>query len=272
MDSAEGTTLDFCRSCGGVWLDAGEMAEMMQLLEAEPPADALQPTGTEPACPGCSSPMAELEHPPGKGVLIDVCTACHGTWLDRGEMGKLRRLARSSEGRLSFVDAQSSSPVKEPEATEGSPGEGAETPTEGGRKKRIVVPILYVASSEQGSGINLKWVILSTCIMMAGLAGLSLIAEALVIADSVSQDTDSNSSAIVTAITSLAFLVGGVMSGWKSPGHTIWEPAIAVLPSSLLFYAIFPGFFSTGELITMMAVGVVMAILGSIFGERYAHH
>ena len=108
--------------------------------------------------------------------------------------------------------------------------------------------------------------------MLCGLAGLSLITEALVIADSVSQESDSDSSNLVTALTGLAFFLGGIMSGWKSPGHTVLEPVIAVVPSTLIFALIFPGFFSMGQIATMLGVGLVMAVVGSMLGERYAHH
>lgn len=47
-------------------------------------------------CPRCSgSPLTERDR---DGVTIDVCTACRGIWLDRGELEKLiARAARESE-------------------------------------------------------------------------------------------------------------------------------------------------------------------------------
>jgi Zn-finger nucleic acid-binding protein len=40
----------------------------------------------ELTCPKCNSPMRTYER---NGITIDQCTACHGIFLDRGELEQL---------------------------------------------------------------------------------------------------------------------------------------------------------------------------------------
>lgn len=56
--------LERCQYCGG----PAESADL-----ARPPL----------ACPGCHGPMEPAE---GGGQVLDRCTACGGTWFDRGEL------------------------------------------------------------------------------------------------------------------------------------------------------------------------------------------
>jgi Zn-finger nucleic acid-binding protein len=261
MDSTEGITLDFCRGCGGVWLDAGEMGELMQFLEAEPPVDLEHQGGEQITCPGCAHPLTELEHPPGQGVLIDICSACQGIWLDRGELGKLRALGRSAEGRLAFVEADKASHHTAASRSDDSPG-----------RSYIVVPILKIEHTESGQGIHWKWVILSTLIMMAGLGAVSLITEAMVIADSVTQSGSDQTQWVVGIMCCATFFMGGIICGWKSPGFTVWEPTISVIPAGILFWMIFMGLFSLQALGIMLGTGILAALVGGLLGERYGHH
>ena len=177
-----------------------------------------------------------------------------------------RRLARNQRRRSSIYRRPSRRDSGEPEP-EASTSTDEASPNEAGVERPIVVPILYIPPSDAGTKIHWKWVLLSTVIMFCGLFVLSLITGALVIADTVSQDRDSNSAALVTGLTAFAFLLGGIMSGWKSPGHTIWEPAIAVVPSTIGFVLIFQGFFSLGQVLTMLGVGIVSAILGGFLAS-----
>jgi Zn-finger nucleic acid-binding protein len=40
-------------------------------------------------CPVCDERLREVEK---YGVMIDICPACKGVWLDRGELEKIARL------------------------------------------------------------------------------------------------------------------------------------------------------------------------------------
>ncbi len=50
-------------------------------------------------CPNCGMELKELEF---KGVKIDRCFHCHGTWLDKGE---LERVAGKEPGFLDKIAA-----------------------------------------------------------------------------------------------------------------------------------------------------------------------
>jgi Zn-finger nucleic acid-binding protein len=96
-EGADVIEVDVCPSCHGVWLDAAELAkiddnffvdvERMELLKATP-----APEDRGLSCPRCpKAPALEKVHPRGhKSLIIDTCPACHGFWLDRGELEKVR--------------------------------------------------------------------------------------------------------------------------------------------------------------------------------------
>lgn len=87
--------MDYCPSCGGCWLDRGELGLILH--------GALQlPGGWELAlgrtgdrrCPHCRQkmPVGPL---PGTDIEVDACPR-HGLWLDAGE---LREVVRSRGDR-----------------------------------------------------------------------------------------------------------------------------------------------------------------------------
>ena len=75
--------VDRCSRCAGLWFDVGEVARAA--LSAVPPI-ALQ--GPSPrTCPLCRKGLAlgRLDE-----VEVDHCEACQGTYLDAGELERLR--------------------------------------------------------------------------------------------------------------------------------------------------------------------------------------
>jgi Zn-finger nucleic acid-binding protein len=84
--------VDLCPSCGGLWLDHGEIerigrgkAEEMDRLSkaltgSEKPDPASDTTNNCPACPGA---LKEVVLGP---VHVDYCSKCHGVFLDKGEL------------------------------------------------------------------------------------------------------------------------------------------------------------------------------------------
>jgi Zn-finger nucleic acid-binding protein len=75
--AVENVDIDYCKRCGGVWLDEGE-------LEALSGLDPL--TGRRLKCSKCNTVMITNIV---QGVEIDVCQVCKTVWLDRGELEKL---------------------------------------------------------------------------------------------------------------------------------------------------------------------------------------
>ncbi|HUT76800.1 MAG TPA: zf-TFIIB domain-containing protein [Polyangia bacterium] len=89
--------IDICPGCKGLWLDPSELAglddnffvdiERIELVDVEPNEQdaALR-------CPRCEgAPVLSKVHPAGfSRVVLDTCPACHGFWLDRGEIEKMK--------------------------------------------------------------------------------------------------------------------------------------------------------------------------------------
>ena len=84
--------VDLCPSCGGLWLDHGEIerigrgqpTELDKLRSAlggsAKPEAASESIANCPACPG------ELKEVVLGPVRVDYCTKCHGVFLDKGEL------------------------------------------------------------------------------------------------------------------------------------------------------------------------------------------
>lgn len=86
----DGHTIERCSACGGTWLDAGELTAATEVYRR---VDSREGTPTKGACVRCDEGLREVEYP-GTEVKIDVCPACAGVWLDKGELEALRAAVR----------------------------------------------------------------------------------------------------------------------------------------------------------------------------------
>ena len=103
--------IDYCPTCHGIWLDAGELE--LLLSDAEGKRALLSSFHEEIAnaearkrCPICSKIMNVVacgNGADGEGCRIDSCPAQHGLWFDRGELYTL--LNNSPLGRYENVRA-----------------------------------------------------------------------------------------------------------------------------------------------------------------------
>jgi len=88
----EGVEVDHCPSCGGTWLDSGELEFIVERAGACPGrlSEALERTGegprTQRRCPRCGRKMREVAVGECPSVELDRCPWGHGLWLDRGEL------------------------------------------------------------------------------------------------------------------------------------------------------------------------------------------
>ena len=95
--------VDACDTCGGMWLDQGEL-ERVESNIVNDYSEALKrvPRGTinamemarqeaapDRTCPKCGGTMEKREHGYCSQIIVDVCPACRGVWLDRGELAAL---------------------------------------------------------------------------------------------------------------------------------------------------------------------------------------
>jgi Zn-finger nucleic acid-binding protein len=103
----EGVEIDRCASCGGTWLDAGEIEQIIRLSNAEPgPLTEIldeTPAGsvTGRKCPRCGRPLHRVELGGEDALEIDVCARGHGYWFDAGELRQLiARFVGGEEGAV----------------------------------------------------------------------------------------------------------------------------------------------------------------------------
>jgi Zn-finger nucleic acid-binding protein len=87
--------VDYCESCRGVWLDAGELEQ----LAGSPLADFQRQTGTVPAgkkhlCPRCDAQLEEVAAP--DNLTLDKCPRGHGLWFDADELNQLSATAQGA--------------------------------------------------------------------------------------------------------------------------------------------------------------------------------
>jgi len=84
--------IDYCTDCGGIWLDAGELEQLLgNPQHAEKLLDSfkISSDSTEKVkkCPICLKKMQKivvgLSTPP---LLIDKCRKGDGLWFDKGEL------------------------------------------------------------------------------------------------------------------------------------------------------------------------------------------
>jgi len=111
--------IDYCTSCGGIWLDAGELELLMGSSEkAKQLLDffKIEPDCTEKPrkCPICLKKMQKISVGlSAEPVLIDKCPKAEGLWFDRGELQKIinrARLDKDNKIRKLLADMFGSSP------------------------------------------------------------------------------------------------------------------------------------------------------------------
>ena len=97
----EGAEVDRCTLCNGIWFDAGEI-DLFKNKEAAAAIDTGDArTGKRSnaldnyQCPRCSGAMVKRFDPRQTHIWYETCSACHGTYLDAGELRDLSTLGIS---------------------------------------------------------------------------------------------------------------------------------------------------------------------------------
>jgi Zn-finger nucleic acid-binding protein len=90
--------LDYCPQCCGVWLDAGELEELIERTGAKT-GDPLVEFSDAPAerksahnkCPRCDRALSVIKKncPSGSQLRLDRCPRGHGLWFDAHELKEL---------------------------------------------------------------------------------------------------------------------------------------------------------------------------------------
>jgi len=97
----EGTEVDRCTICNGIWFDAGEI----DILKDKQAAAAIDTgdakTGKQSnaldsyQCPRCSGAMVKVVDPKQTHIWYETCSSCSGSYLDAGELRDLSTMAIS---------------------------------------------------------------------------------------------------------------------------------------------------------------------------------
>jgi len=94
----EGVEVDLCYRCGGIWLDRGELDEILRLCGGDALLEELEPVREtrekKRRCPVCKKKMEKAAVGFARRFLLDRCPD-HGLWFDRGE---LEGIITESEG------------------------------------------------------------------------------------------------------------------------------------------------------------------------------
>jgi len=94
----DGTEIDRCVTCGGIWFDAGEIEIMRdeQAAAAIDTGDAkvgkTSNTIDRYPCPRCSGAMVRVVDPQQTHVWYETCSSCSGSFLDAGELLDLSKI------------------------------------------------------------------------------------------------------------------------------------------------------------------------------------
>lgn len=102
--SYETVEIDQCKTCHGIWLDEGEMIEIIDNVATDFSEDEIRKTvssafmgvpanekDNERLCPKCQSPLNIINYSVDSGIIIDVCPHNHGVFLDPTEIERVQQ-------------------------------------------------------------------------------------------------------------------------------------------------------------------------------------
>ncbi len=94
----EGTEVDRCTTCHGLWFDAGEV-EVLRNKEAAAALDTGKADKTgrynfidRYRCPRCGGAMLRKTDPRQRHIWYETCSVCDGSFFDAGEFRDLSQL------------------------------------------------------------------------------------------------------------------------------------------------------------------------------------
>jgi Zn-finger nucleic acid-binding protein len=153
---ARDVEVDLCPHCQGLWFDRGELELFPDrpsvrefLLAARQAPSRCKRLGhlvprAEHSCSTCRSPPVACPACRGRLSLvvtstctIDVCLACEGVWLDRGELELLERQSAKPAPLAPAVSAAWEIPAPAAPVVDPWSGPGAHRPLPAGRSVRI---------------------------------------------------------------------------------------------------------------------------------------
>ena len=100
----EGVEIDVCGICSGVWLDFGELTQIIETRDAAWSASVIEKVlaslggkgvaaeerERDLTCRVCNHELPPSNYQTNSGVIVNTCPKGHGLWLDPGELEKLQ--------------------------------------------------------------------------------------------------------------------------------------------------------------------------------------
>lgn len=92
-----GCKVNRCSLCGGIWFDKNELKTVrderdsnLSWLDFDLWSDGskLKQSGSSIDCPRDGEPLFKIKYG-ASDVMVDICLACRGVWLDKGELDKI---------------------------------------------------------------------------------------------------------------------------------------------------------------------------------------
>ena len=92
----QGTEIDRCGTCDGIWFDMGERQELARAAGSESidrgtNQDAALDDKARVLCPRDRVQMTRMVDPARPTVWFETCPVCHGVFLDAGEFRALKQ-------------------------------------------------------------------------------------------------------------------------------------------------------------------------------------
>lgn len=100
-----GIEVDHCYTCGGIWLDNGEIEHLLALGGEDEYLQTMHAAHVKERrrrCPLCRRVMEKVALGSGDTVVLDHC-AKHGVWSDAGELRKILADSAKTERRSHVV-------------------------------------------------------------------------------------------------------------------------------------------------------------------------
>ncbi len=97
----EGTEIDRCTICNGIWFDQGEIRQLRSKKAAaaidigDPSVGQQTNIIDDYQCPRCSGPMKKRVDPNQRHIWYETCRECNGSFFDAGEFKDLSELTIS---------------------------------------------------------------------------------------------------------------------------------------------------------------------------------
>ena len=95
-DNINGIMIDYCSECGGLWLDKGELNNIIHQHDGDvefcTEEHIENSTKTTLPCPNCQNEkLIEVNFIEYSNIRISFCQVCNGIWLKKGDLENINK-------------------------------------------------------------------------------------------------------------------------------------------------------------------------------------